>query len=316
LSVLCRTPSEQEIAAALDNVRAEKEEQDGVAAALAAYERDVLPKKQAEWEQSQAAVNWLVLEPTGLASAGGATLTRQGDNSVLVTGNNPAADNYAFTAKVDLPAITGVRIELLPDDGLPAKGPGRAGNGNLVLNELKVTAAPAGDAAQAKPVTLANAQADFGQDGFPAALVIDGNSQGSSGWAVSPKFGETHTAVFETTQDVGNAGGTLVTFTLEQQYGGQHTVGRFRLSVTGSKRPLSLQGPPAPIAAILATAPEARTPDQKAELAKHFRALDTELASLERAAAEVAKQPEGYRLLAAQDLAWALLNSPAFLFNR
>ncbi|HWB14043.1 MAG TPA: DUF1549 and DUF1553 domain-containing protein [Pirellulales bacterium] len=316
LSILCRLPTEQEVAAARDNIRAEKEEQEKVAAALSVYERDILPKKQAEWEQTQAPVSWVALEPTSLASAGGATLTRQGDNSVLVTGENPQADTYTFTAKVDLPAITGVRVELLPDDSLPAKGPGRAPNGNLVLNELRVTASPVGDAAQAKTLTLANAQADFGQDGLPAALAIDGNAQGSSGWAVAPKFGEAHTAIFETTEDVGHAGGTLMTFTIDQQFGGQHTIGRFRLSVTGAKRPLSLQGPPAPIAAILALAAEARTAEQKAELTKHFRSIDGELANLERAAADVAKQPEGYRLLAAQDLAWALLNSPAFLFNR
>jgi hypothetical protein len=316
LSVLCRPPSEQEIASALDAIRAEKEEQDKHAAALAAYERDVLPKKQAEWEQSQAAVNWVVLEPATLASAGGATLTRQADNSVLVSGNNPAADTYSFAAQTNLSAITGVRIEVLPDDSLAAKGPGRAQNGNFVLNEFKLTAAPAGDASQAKPIGLQNAQADFGQDGFPVTLSVDGNPQGSSGWAVSPKFGEPHTAIFETAQDVGNPGGTLLTFTLDQQFGGQHTVGRFRISVTGVKRPLSLQGPPAPIAAIVAVVPDARTPEQKTELANYFRSLDTELATLQRLAAEAAKQPEAYRLLGAQDLAWALLNSPAFLFNR
>jgi hypothetical protein len=316
LSILCRMPSEQEVTAAIDNIRAEKEEQEKHAAALAIYERDVLPKKQAEWEQQQAAVNWVVLEPAGLASAGGATLTRQVDNSVLVTGTNPATDNYTFAAKVDLLVITGVRIELLPDDSLPAKGPGRAPNGNLVLNELKVTAAPASDVAQAKPVTLQNAQSDFAQDGFPPALIIDGNAQGSSGWAVMPKFAELHTAIFETTQDVANAGGTVLTFTIEQQFGGQHTIGRFRISVTGSKRPLKLQGPPAQVAAILAVAPDARTPEQKTELANYYRSIDAELIRLQQAATDTAKQPDAYRLLGAQDLAWALLNSPAFLFNR
>ncbi|HQU44501.1 MAG TPA: DUF1549 and DUF1553 domain-containing protein, partial [Pirellulales bacterium] len=315
-SILCRPPSEHEVASALDVVRAEKEEQEKHAAALAVYERDVLPKKQAEWEQSQTAVNWVVLEPASLASAGGATLTRQPDNAVLVTGNNPQSDTYNITAQIDLPAITAVRIELLPDDSLPAKGPGRAPNGNLVLNELKLTAAPAGDAAQAKPVTLQGAQSDFAQEGFPATLAVDGNNQGSSGWAVSPKFGETHTAIFETTQDIANAGGTLLTFTLDQQFGGQHTIGRFRMAVTSAKRPVSLQGPPAPIAALLAVPAETRTAEQKAELANYFRSIDSELAQLQRAAAEAGKQPEAYRLLGAQDLAWALLNSPAFLFNR
>ncbi|MGH7136001.1 MAG: DUF1553 domain-containing protein, partial [Pirellulales bacterium] len=316
LSVLCRQPSEKEVASALDAIRSEKEEQEKHAAALATYERDVLPKKQAEWEQNQAAVNWVVLEPVSLASAGEATLTRQPDNSVLVSGKNPGADTYNFTAQTDLPAITGARIELLPDDSLPAKGPGRAPNGNLVLNEFKLTAAPAGDAAQAKPVGLQNAQSDFAQDGFPVTLSIDGNAQGSSGWAVMPKFAQPHTAIYETAQDVGNPGGTLLTFTLDQQFGGQHTIGRFRISITGAKRPLSLQGPPAPIAAILAAAPDARTPQQKTELANYFRSLDSELSTLQRLAADAAKQPEAYRLLGAQDLAWALLNSPAFLFNR
>jgi hypothetical protein len=79
---------------------------------------------------------------------------------------------------------------------------------------------------------------------------------------------------------------------------------------------LQIQGPPAAIAAVLAVAADARTAEQKAELASYFRSLDGELAQLQRLAAEAAKQPEAYRLLGAQDLAWALLNSPAFLFNR
>ncbi|HEX7377953.1 MAG TPA: DUF1549 and DUF1553 domain-containing protein [Pirellulales bacterium] len=315
-AVLCRPPSEQEVAATLDTFRAEKEEQEKHAVALAVYERDVLPKRQAEWEQNQAEIHWLTLEPASLASAGGATLTRQADGSVLLSGGAPAADTYTITVQTDLPAITGVRLELLPDDSLPAKGPGRAPNGNLVLNEFKLTAAPAADAAQAKPVGLQNAQADFAQSGFPINLAIDGNPQGASGWAVAPKFGEAHTAIFETSHDIAHAGGASLTFTLDQQFGGQHTIGRFRISVTATKRPLSLQGPPAPIAAILAVAADGRTPEQKAALANYFRSIDGELAALQRLSTAAAGQPEAYRLLGAQDLAWALLNSPAFLFNR
>lgn len=314
LSILCRRATEAEVKAALETIQAEKAEHEKHAAELAAYERDVLPKRQAEWEQNQSPAVWTVLDAATLASAGGATLTKQPDSSVLVSGNAPATDTYTVTATTPLAGITGVRIEVLPDDSLPAKGPGRADNGNFVLNEVKLTAAPMGDAA--KPVALKDGQSDFAQDGFPASLAIDGNEQGSSGWAVMPKFAETHTAIFETAADVGATGGTTLTFTLPQQFGSKHTIGRFRISVTTSKRPLRLQGPPAPIAAILAVAPEARTAEQKAELAKHYRAIDAELQHLQALAAEASKQPDAYRLLGAQDVAWALLNSPAFLFNR
>ena len=53
-------------------------------------------------------------------------------------------------------------------NGLNVVLDGAAPNGNLVLNELRVMAAPAADAAQAKSVTLSGGVADFAQDQFPA----------------------------------------------------------------------------------------------------------------------------------------------------
>ncbi|HVC94391.1 MAG TPA: PQQ-binding-like beta-propeller repeat protein [Pirellulales bacterium] len=249
-------------------------------AELAAYERDQLPLKQAEWEKSLAAQPvWQLLEPAMLVSTGGAALTRQPDGSILVNGNMPAKDTYTFTAKTELAGITGFRLELLADPSLAAKGPGRAPNGNLVLTELKVTAAPAADESKAQPVALQNAQADYSQYNFPVTASIDDNHQPQNGWAVSPRFGEQHVAVFETTQDVGVTGGTTLVVTLDQQYD-QHSIGRFRILVTTSPRPVRLADPPAAVAAILAIAPESRTAEQQAELTKAFRAQDAELARL------------------------------------
>jgi len=57
-----------------------------------------------------------------------------------------------------------------------------------------------------------------------------------------------------------------------------------------------------------------RTPEQQAALVKYVRSIDQELGRLQRAVNEY-PAPASPRLLGAQDLTWALMNSPAFLFN-
>ena len=68
------------------------------------------------------------------------------------------------------------------------------------------------------------------------------------------------------------------------------------------------------ILGALNTPAEKRTDAQKAELANYYRTIDPEQARLRQlvVAQSAAGDP---RLTAAQDLAWALINSPAFLFN-
>ena len=80
----------------------------------------------------------------GHKAAPGATLTKQPDGSVLASGKRSATDTYTITASSALKNITAFQIEALPDDSLPAKGPGRGDDGNFVLNDFKVAVAPAG----------------------------------------------------------------------------------------------------------------------------------------------------------------------------
>jgi hypothetical protein len=142
---------------------------------------------------------------------------------------------------------------------------------------------------------------------------------------------------------------------LRQQYAdARHLIGRFRLSVTDAEGELNF-GAPGDVAAILAVAAEKRSPEQKAALIEHLAAGDKEtataraalveaekplapdpglaehrnavaaaeqpvvveplLASLRRDAALSRQQLANQRLTAAQDLAWALINTPGFLFN-
>jgi hypothetical protein len=86
--------------------------------------------------------NWTVLSPLAAMSTGGATLTIQGDDSILASGANPDTDVYTVTASTSLTGITGFRLETLLDSSLPTDGPGRAANGNFVLTEFQVDASP------------------------------------------------------------------------------------------------------------------------------------------------------------------------------
>ncbi len=322
-------------------------------AALKNYEQQ-LPTKLAAWEkQINETTTWTALDPTELSSTNNAKLEKQDDLSVFASGPE-GKSTYKFAAKTDVAGITGIRLEAFADDRLPAKGPGRAQNGNFVLTEFRVEHAAADKPDEKQPVALQNAQADFSQASYDVTTAIDGKkAPTNNGWATAPQFGQTRTAVFETKQDV--AAG-LLTFWLDQEFqDGKHTLGRFRISVTTSPRPVRLDGLPKNIADILAVAVDQRNDKQKGDLLNYYRGVDAELKKLQDAVAEAKKprpedpklkqlrdrlaiaseplpvdpkltqlrndvqtskqQLENARLTAAQDLTWALINNPAFLFN-
>jgi mono/diheme cytochrome c family protein/roadblock/LC7 domain-containing protein len=315
-----------------------------------------LPEKFAAWEKKpDRTTEWAVLEPQTMKGIRNTKFEKEKDNSIYVSGVNRKGA-YTIVAETDLPEITAIKLEALTDKRLPKFGPGRANDGNFVLTELKLTAAPKSAPKQAKPVALENAKAGHSQGGYDVKTAIDGKLDGNgNGWAIAPEMGRNHEATFELKEKVGSEGGTVLTFTLDQQFNSnEHQLGRFRLSVTGAKKPVDF-GVPAEIVPILALAPDQRTEDQAKELEKFLRSIDPGLKKLENALAEAKKpRPPDPRLVAlqdalkraeeplrldpklaqlredvklsesqlghrrltlAQDLAWALINSPAFLFN-
>jgi WD40 repeat protein len=325
-------------------------------AALKEHEARI-PELLAAWEQQvQQPIAWTPLDPIELTSTNNATLEKQPDLSIVASGPNGKA-TYKFVARTDLTGVTGVRLEALADERFPMKGPGRSGSGNFVLTEFRAEWAAEGEPDNRSPVGLQNAQADFSQSNYDVATAIDGRkAPTNNGWAVHSQVGQNRTAVFETKDNAGSEPGRF-TFWLDHEYqDNQHTLGRFRISVTAAPRPITLQGLPQNIADLLAVAAEARTDPQKAELLKYYRSQDSELKNREQAVAAAkqpcpvdpkrkslretlaevskpvpidpklaqlradaalsAKQLESARLTFVQDLAWALINSPAFLFNR
>jgi hypothetical protein len=177
-----------------------------------------------------------------------------------------------------------------------------------------------------------------------------------NGWAISPQMGKTHFASFQIKDSPNIKGDTKLTFILKQEYqSGQHSLGRFRVAVTNAPRPISF-GLPEKIRKIFGVAQEKRTPEQNKELSEAFKtsepdrialvkklteskkplpvdpqmkklqaelaeaekplALPPEVVRLRRALGLSKKHLANKRIIAAQDLTWALINTPAFLFNR
>ena len=329
---------------------------------LQVYEDD-FSVRFANWQKRQKIKpQWIALDPKKLNDTNGATLTRQDDLSVFVSGRN-ARGIYTFEAETDVSGITAFYLEALADERLPKNGPGRNKDGQFVLTEFEVHWAPIrnSDSEQDrdwKKIALADAAADFSQDGYHVSTAIDGKSPNSNnGWATHSKVGQDRVAVFEVQHDIEAADRYLLRFSMVQNdkaEGDSPTLGRFRISVTNVARPVSVR-PIEEITAILAVRTTARNDEQNEDLLNYYRQndgplvqlltilnqekqpfpTDDRLKTLHDKLAEIRKpfpedatlvrlrrymknseqQLQNKRLTVAQDLAWALINSPAFLFN-
>ena len=259
---------------------------------------DALASSQAAWEKEYVA--WTTLKPLEVKSLEGATLAIQEDASILASGKNPKNDTYEVTLNVPSD-FTAIRIEVLPHDSLPKKGPGRAGNGNFVLSEFEaywqsvpdkdktlVSDAPA-TAPIVESIPLQNATATYEQvgaaDGNPygkwlASAAIDRDAKGPTwGWAIMEQAGKTNYAVFELTPNASPSNGRQLKLVLKQNLDNpKHTIGRFRIATTKALRPVTATtGVPVEIESVLQVAQADRTEAQRDQLAKHFRTVAPEL---------------------------------------
>jgi hypothetical protein len=187
------------------------------------------PQPVAAAPATPAAAAPLPIVPREFTSMAGASAALAADGTVTISGSL-AKDTYTLKAVVpgDRPAAA-IRLEVLTDDALPQKGPGRAGNGNFVLSTFAVLADPPGGGSPA-PVRFAAAKADFEQAKYGVAAAIDDTA--ATGWAVGGGIGKPHEATFVVHPDTPLPAGAAVTITLDQQYAdGQHALGKFRLSI-------------------------------------------------------------------------------------
>jgi hypothetical protein len=237
-------------------------------------EQSRLTEARKRWEADLLAGlhSWRVLRPSAVRTSNGTVLVADRDGAYLAGGPSPATETYTLSIPGVPPGVTALRLELLPHDSLPARGPGRAENGNLHLTEWRAVAI--GPVGSTKPVALKNPSADFDQPGWEVGKALDGNPQ--TGWGVHPAEGEPHSAIVELAEEWRPAPGTVLQLVLEQHHGRRHTIGRFRLSAAALPRPVRGLAIPAKVAAALLVPARRRTPEQSALLRRHHRRVDLE----------------------------------------
>jgi WD40 repeat protein len=178
-------------------------------------------------------LQWIVPALMEWQSTAGETLSVESDGSIFVTGPTPERAVYTLKLRPNLPVLTAIRLETIPDARLPDGGAGRFGSGNFHLAEL-TAAIDSGDAdGQDTPVVISTVLADYqNTENESPRNSIDGNPR--TYWDTYPKMREAHWAVFEMKSPV-RVESRSVTITLDSGLTswGQHGLGHFRLSVTG-----------------------------------------------------------------------------------
>jgi len=144
-------------------------------AELKEYEK-LLPAQAAFFETkfnlADVKTTWTLIQPQKLSATGKVKLMRHHDGAITSSEGSSPSD-YRILANSSLTKITGVMLETLPDETLPRFGPGRAGDGNFVLSEIKLEWA-AGTNAPKTSAKFSEVKADFSQTDFTVSQAIDG----------------------------------------------------------------------------------------------------------------------------------------------
>jgi hypothetical protein len=203
-------------------------------------------------------------------------LTIEPDDSVFASGDITKDDTYWLEFSDVPPGVTAIRLEVMPDDRLPAHGPGMAyyegPKGDFFLGEFELHA---GDRKLGiAKATESYSRNHFGQSPVTARLATDGDPQ--TGWSCAGRYGERHQAVFVLSEPF--SGGDL---TISMRFGRHYacSLGRFRIGLTTNRRGGEARDLPEHIEMLLKVAEDQLSDGDRQKLFEQFLMIAPELAS-------------------------------------
>ncbi|HEY0455739.1 MAG TPA: DUF1553 domain-containing protein, partial [Verrucomicrobiae bacterium] len=231
-------------------------------------------------------VRWTALRPA-TAKSNSPLLTVQPDDSVFASGDISKSDTYELAFGKLPERITAIRLEVLPDERLPAHGPGlcyyEGPKGDFFMGEFQVWA-------DGQPVKFAKATESYAKNNFggvaSAMAAVDGDPQ--TGWSCAGRMGEAHEAVFVPAEAI-QASKLEVKMLFGRHYA--CSLGRFRISVTSDAGKPEAREIPGDLERLLMLPDDALTAAQRLELRQQFLITSSELAEEAKNIRELRKPP-------------------------
>jgi len=226
-------------------------------------------------KERERTVPWTDLRPASMKT-NLPLLTLQPDSSVFASGDITKDDTYELTFDNVPAGTTAIRLEVLPDDRLPAGGPGltyyEGPKGDFFLGEFQVFA---GD----RQLKIRSASESYAKNNFgantSALAATDGNPE--TGWTCAGRFGEPHQAVFVLDQPLETTGPLRVTLRFGRHYA--CSLGRFRIGATSHSGGGTARDIPRDIDTLLAMKDTDLSEEQRQRLSEFFLLTTPELAA-------------------------------------
>jgi hypothetical protein len=221
---------------------------------------------------------WHVLTATALESTEGTQLAQEADGAVQASGPHPNQDDYRFIAAVNLPRVTGLKLEVLPHATHTGGGLSRGKSGEFILTDIKVQVRRRGSS-QLRDLTVSSAVADVSKAQKDARSygdikgVLDDDPR--NGWTTqgSPPTAP-YRAIFALAEPLVLDPDEELVFELRHRStGGDASIGRFRVSASDQPGEAVRSLQPAPLeelAGVRAATPGEIAPKLRARLFEQF----------------------------------------------